>query len=61
MSSRPPTTRPSAESCNQYGSGTNPGALHSSIGFHTPVEFEEHYYRQNNPRPQPLSGELALH
>ena len=35
--------------------------LHSSIGYATPVEFEEQYHRQINPQQQPLPGELALH
>lgn len=39
----------------------NENRLHSSIDYLTPIEVEQQYYRQNNPRPQPLSGELALH
>ena len=39
----------------------NSGRLHSSIGYVTPLEFEDEYYRQNNPQQQPLPGELALH
>ncbi len=36
--------------------------LHSSLGHVPPVEFEtDYYYRQNNSRQQPLSGELTLH
>lgn len=35
--------------------------LHSSIGYLTPIEFEDEYYRQINPQQQPLPGELALH
>jgi hypothetical protein len=42
------------------------GAL-ASIGTvgdsfdNAPAEFEQHYYRQINPRQRPLSGEPALH
>jgi putative transposase len=39
----------------------NETRLHSSIGDVPPTEFETEYYRQNNPRPQPQPGELALH
>ncbi len=39
----------------------NENRLHSSIDYRTPVEAEEQYYREINPRQQPLSGELALH
>ncbi len=39
----------------------NTNQLHSAIGYLTPVEFEEHYYRHINPRQQPLSGQPALH
>jgi putative transposase len=39
----------------------NETRLHSSIGDVPPTEFETEYYRQNNPRPQPRPGELALH
>jgi putative transposase len=39
----------------------NETRLHSSIGDVPPAEFETEYYRQINTRPQPLSGELALH
>lgn len=39
----------------------NENRLHSSIGYLTPMEAEQEYYRQINPRQQPLSGELALH
>ena len=35
--------------------------LHSSIGYVTPMEFEQEYYRQNTSRQQQLPGELALH
>lgn len=35
--------------------------LHSSIGYVTPIEFEEAYYRQIDPEQQPLPGELTLH
>ena len=35
--------------------------LHSSIGYQSPIEYENHYYRQINPRQQPLPGELTLH
>ena len=39
----------------------NEHRLHSAIGYRTPVEVEQAYYRENTPRQQPLSGELALH
>jgi putative transposase len=39
----------------------NENRLHSSIAYLTPIEAEQQYYRQINPRQQPLSGELALH
>lgn len=35
--------------------------LHSSIGYLTPIEKENQYYREINPRRQPASGEPALH
>ena len=35
--------------------------LHSAIGYQTPVEYEDTYYRQHQPRQQPQSGELAVH
>lgn len=35
--------------------------LHSSIGYRTPVGFEAEYYRHNNARQQPLSGEPSLY
>jgi len=35
--------------------------LHSSIGYTTPIEFEQEYYRHINAQQQPLPGELALH
>jgi len=39
----------------------NENRLHSSIDYLTPIEAEQKYYRHNNPRQQPLPGELALH
>ncbi len=39
----------------------NTARLHSALDYLTPIEHEEAYYRQNNPRQQPLPGELALH
>ena len=35
--------------------------LHSSIGYLTPVEAEQEYYRPTTPRQQPLPGEPALY
>ncbi len=36
--------------------------VHSSLDHVPPVEFEaDYYYRQNNSRQQPLSGELTLY
>lgn len=39
----------------------NENRLHSSIGYHTPIELETTYYRELNSQQQPLLGELALH
>lgn len=39
----------------------NENRLHSSIDYQTPLEAEQAYYRHNQPRQQPLSGELTLH
>jgi putative transposase len=39
----------------------NENRLHSSIGYLTPIEMENAYYREINARQQPLPGELALH
>ena len=39
----------------------NHARLHSSIGHVPPVEFEENYYRHNDPRQHPLPGELTRH
>lgn len=39
----------------------NESRLHSSIGYLTPIEKEDLYYRENTTQQQPLLGELALH
>ncbi|GGD89001.1 hypothetical protein GCM10007269_34540 [Microbacterium murale] len=39
----------------------NENRLHSSIGYLTPIEKENDYYREINPQRQPALGELALH
>jgi len=39
----------------------NTARLHSSLDYVTPIEHETAYYRQNDPRQQPLPGEPALH
>lgn len=39
----------------------NENRLHSSIGYLTPIEAEERYYREMNPQSQPALGEPALH
>jgi putative transposase len=39
----------------------NENRLHSSIDYKTPLEAEQEYYRHNQARQQPLSGELTLH
>jgi putative transposase len=39
----------------------NEDRLHSSIGYLTPIEKENEYYRENNSPSRPVLGELALH
>ncbi|WP_307295065.1 integrase core domain-containing protein [Microbacterium natoriense] len=39
----------------------NENQLHSSIGYRTPIEKENEYYRETNSLRQPTPGELALH
>ena len=39
----------------------NQNRLHSSIGYLTPLEKENTYYRENNPQSHPALGEPALH
>ncbi|MEW1963599.1 IS3 family transposase [Microbacterium sp. NPDC077644] len=39
----------------------NENRLHSSIGYLTPIEKENEYYREINSQRQPAPGELALH
>jgi putative transposase len=39
----------------------NQQRLHTALGYVPPIEFEQAYYRQINPRPQQLSGQLAAH
>lgn len=39
----------------------NENRLHSSIGYLTPIEMENQYYREINPQRQPTLGEPALH
>ncbi|MBC00645.1 MAG: hypothetical protein CML67_14015 [Rhodobacteraceae bacterium] len=39
----------------------NENRLHSSIGYLTPIEKENEYYREINPQSQPALGELAPH
>lgn len=38
----------------------NEQRLHSSLNYATPAEHEQAYYRDNNPRQQPLSGQLTV-
>ena len=35
--------------------------LHSALDYLPPIEYEQQYHRQINPRPQPLPGEPALY
>ena len=39
----------------------NENRLYSSIGYLTPIEKENAYYREINAQHQPMLGELALH
>ena len=39
----------------------NENRLHSAIGYLTPIEKENEYYREMNPQRQPALGEPALH
>ena len=39
----------------------NENRLHSALGYLTPLEVEEKYYRENTSQTQPRPGELALH
>lgn len=39
----------------------NENRLHSSIGYLTPIEKENEYYREMNSQRQPALGELTLH
>lgn len=39
----------------------NENRLHSSIGYLTPIQKENEYYRENNPRQPTLPGQLTLH
>ena len=34
----------------------NETRLHSSVGYISPIDYEQAYYRHNNPRQQPLSA-----
>lgn len=38
----------------------NEQRLHSSLDYATPAEYEQLYYRHNNPRQQQLSGQLTV-
>ena len=39
----------------------NENRLHSSIGYLTPIEMENKYYREMTSQSQPALGKLALH
>ena len=39
----------------------NTSRLHAALDYATPIESEDAYYRQINPRQQPQPGEPALH
>lgn len=39
----------------------NTDRLHSALAYATPIEHEQAYHHQNDPRQQLLPGELALH
>ena len=39
----------------------NDNRLHSALGYLTPLEVEQKYYRENTSQTHPCPGELALH
>lgn len=39
----------------------NTTRLHSALGYVPPIEYEQNYYRHNNPRELEFSGQPALH
>ena len=39
----------------------NTDRLHSALAYATPIEHEQAYHHQNDPRQPLLPGELALH
>ena len=39
----------------------NDNRLHSALGYLTPLEVEQKYYRENTSQTHPRPGELALH
>jgi hypothetical protein len=39
----------------------NANRLHSSLRHSTPIEHEDAYYHQNDPRQQRLPGKIAVY
>lgn len=38
----------------------NTARLHSALGYLPPIEYEQAYYREDNPHEQSLVGQLTL-